>query len=158
MTPVPADDTIPVQITDTITRGTVKPTYPVIAYPHTGIGGDAIAGGFVYRGTRIPALKGKLLFGDITTGRIWYAEMADVRKANDGNATTVAPMHELDAGMRRLVEETYRARGGKGEALPGNAAVAGRGRVDLRFAEDEAGELYVLTKSDGMIRQVVGVK
>ena len=28
MTPVPADDTIPVQITDTIARGTVKPTYP----------------------------------------------------------------------------------------------------------------------------------
>ena len=35
MTPVPADDTIPLQITDTVTRGTVKPTYPVIAYPHT---------------------------------------------------------------------------------------------------------------------------
>src|SRR6266545_1067308 len=33
MVPVPADDTIPVQITDTVTRGTVKPTYPVIAYP-----------------------------------------------------------------------------------------------------------------------------
>ena len=32
MAPVPADDTIPVQITDTVTRGTVKPTYPVIAY------------------------------------------------------------------------------------------------------------------------------
>src|SRR4029453_10723799 len=31
---VPADDTIPVQITDTVPRGTVKPTYPVIAYPH----------------------------------------------------------------------------------------------------------------------------
>ena len=78
MAPVPADDTIPVQITDTVTRGTVKPTYPVIAYPHTDSGGDAIAGGFIYRGTRIPALKGKLLFGDITTGRIWYADMADV--------------------------------------------------------------------------------
>jgi mono/diheme cytochrome c family protein len=158
MTPVPADDTIPVQITDTIARGTVKPTYPVIAYPHTASGGDAVAGGFVYRGRRVPGLNGKLVFGDITTGRIWYAEMADVRNAHDGNPTTVAPMHELDAGVRRLVEETYRARGGKGDALPGAAAVSGRGRVDLRFAEDEAGELYVLTKTDGMIRQVVGVK
>ena len=158
MTPVPADDTIPVQITDTIARGTVKPTYPVIAYPHTASGGDAVAGGFVYRGRAIPALKDKLVFGDITTGRIWYAEMADVRNAHDGNATTVAPMHELDAGVRGLVEQTYRARGGKGDALPGAAAVSGRGRVDLRFAEDEAGELYVLTKTDGMIRQIVGVK
>jgi len=158
MTPVPADDAIPVQITDTIARGTVKPTYPVIAYPHTASGGDAIAGGVVYRGRRIPALKGRLVFGDITTGRIWFAEMADVRAAHDGNPATVAPMHEFDAGVRRLVEQTYRARGGKGEALPGAAAVSGRGRVDLRLAEDEAGELYVLTKTDGMIRQVVGVK
>jgi len=158
MAPVPADDTIPVQITDTIARGTVKPAYPVIAYPHTKSGGDAIAGGFTYRGTRIPALKGKLLFGDITTGRIWYAEMADVLRADDGNPTTVAPIHEVDAGLRRLVEETFRARGGKGDALPGAAAVSGRGRVDVRFAEDSAGELYLLTKSDGMIRQVVGFK
>jgi hypothetical protein len=28
----------------------------------------------------------------------------------------------------------------------------------VRFAEDNAGELYLLTKSDGMIRQVVGVR
>jgi mono/diheme cytochrome c family protein len=154
---VPADDTVPVQITDTITRGTVKPTYPVIAYPHTSSGGDAIAGGFIYRGTRIPALKGKLLFGDITTGRIWYAEMADVLRADDGDPTTLAPIHELDTGLRRVVEETFHVRGGQG-ALPGAAAVSGRGRVDVRFAEDRAGELYLLTKSDGMIRQVVGVR
>ena len=157
MAPVPANDTIPVQITDAVTRGTVKPTYPVIAYPHTRSGGDAIAGGFIYRGTRIPALKGKLLFGDITTGRIWYAEMADVIRADDGDPTTVAPIHELDTGLRRLVEETYRVRGGGG-ALPGAAAVSGRGRVDVRFAEDSTGELYLLTKSDGMIRHVVGVR
>ena len=158
MVPVPADDTIPVQITGTVTRGTVKPTYPVIAYPHTSSGGDAIAGGFIYRGARIPALKGKLLFGDITTGRIWYAEMADVIRADDGDPATLAPIHELDTGLRRLVEETFRARGGQGEALPGAAAVSGRGRVDVRFAEDSAGELYLLTKSDGMIRQVVGFR
>lgn len=158
MTPVPADDTIPVQITDTIARGTMKPTYPVIAYPHAAGGGDAIAGGFVYRGTRIPALKGRLVFGDITTGRIWYAEMADVLRADDDDPATLAPMHELDAGLRRIVEQTYRARGGLGEALPGAAAVSGRGRVDLRFAEDAAGELYIMTKSDGVIRQVMGIR
>jgi mono/diheme cytochrome c family protein len=158
MVPVPADNTIPVQITDTVTRGTVKPTGPVIAYPHTNMGGDAIAGGFIYRGTRVPALRDKLLFGDITTGRIWYAETADVLRADDGDPTTVAPIHELDTGLRRLVEETFRARGGRGDALPGAAGVSGRGRVDVRFAEDSAGELYLLTKSDGMIRQVVGVR
>jgi glucose/arabinose dehydrogenase len=158
MVPVPADDTIPLQITDTITRGTVKPTYPVIAYPHAASGGDAIAGGVIYRGNRIPALKGKLIFGDITTGHVWYSDMADVLGADDGNPATLAAMHEIDAGLRRLVEQTFRARGGQGDALPGAAAVAGRGRVDVRFAEDSAGELYVLTKTDGMIRQVVGFR
>jgi len=158
MRPVPADDTIPVQITDAITRGTVKPTYPVIAYPHTSIGGDAIAGGFVYRGNKVPGLKGKLIFADITTGHVWYSEMKDVLSADDGNPTTLAVMHELDVGLRSLVEQTFHARGGKGDTLPGAGAVSGRGRVDVRFAEDANGELYVLTKSDGMIRQVVGIR
>jgi len=158
MTAVPPDDSIPLQITDTRTRGTVKPTYPVIAYRHAANGGDAIAGGVVYRGSRIPALKGKLIFGDITTGHIWYADMADVLQADDGDPSTLASMHELDAGLRRIAEETFRSRGGSGDGLPGTAAVAGRGRVDLRFAQDIDGELYILTKSDGMIRQVVGVK
>ena len=40
----------------------------------------------------------------------------------------------------------------------GIGAQAGRGRVDLRFAVDNDGELYILTKSDGMIRKVVGAK
>ena len=158
MQPVPADDTIPWQISDTVTRGTVKPTYPVIAYPHQARGGDAIAGGFIYRGRRIPALQGKLVLGDISTGHLWYADMEDVLRADDGQPTTIAALHEIDAGLRRLVEETYRARGGRGETLPGAAAVSGRGRVDLRFAEAADGELYILTKSDGMIRQVVGFK
>jgi mono/diheme cytochrome c family protein len=159
MGPLPENDTIPVQISDTVARGTVKPTYPVIQYPHNrDSGGDAIANGFVYRGKLVPALQDKLVFGDITTGRIWYVNRADVLAADDDNPTTIAPIYEIDAGLRRLTEETYRARGGKGETLPGMGAMAGRGRVDLRFAEDNEGELYILTKSDGMIRKVVGAK
>ena len=158
MVPVPADDTVPVQITDTITRGTIRPTYPVIAYRHISTGGDAIAGGFIYHGKKIPALEKKLLFADITTGRVWYADSEDVWKADDGDPATLAAMHEVDAGLRRLVEETFHARGGRGDVLPGAAAVSGKGRVDVRFAEDHEGELYVLTKSDGMIRRVVGFK
>ena len=158
MKPVPGNDTIPVQISDTVTRGAGRPTYPVIAYPHTAVGGDAIAGGFIYRGRRIPALRGKLVFGDISTGKIWYAEMEDVLRADDGDAATIAPLHEIDGGLRPLTLETFHSRGGRGEALPGAAAVSGRGRVDMRFAEDNDGELYILTKSDGMIRQVIGFK
>ena len=156
---IPADDMIPIQISDTVVRGTVKPTYPVIEYPHMAQnGGDAIAGGFVYRGSRIPALRNKLVFGDITTGRLWYAELADVDAADDGNPATVAPIHEIDADLRRLVLDAYRARGGKGEQLPGVGAVSGPGRVDIRLTTDNEGEPYILSKSDGMIRKVVDAR
>ena len=130
----------------------------MVQSPHNRETGDAIANGFVYRGNLVPALKDKLVFGDITTGRIWYANRVDMLAADDDNATTVAPIYEIETGLRRLTEETYRARGGKGEAIPGMGAHAGRGRVDLRFAIDNDGELYILTKSDGMIRKVVGAK
>ena len=157
MGPLPEHDEIPIQISDTAMHGTVKPSYPVIEYPHSrDAGGDAIAGGFVYRGTLVPALKDKLVFGDITVGRVWYADRADVLAADDGNPTTLAAIHEMDAGLRQLTEDTYRNRGGKGDAIPGMGAQSGRGRVDLRFAVDNDGELYILTKSDGMIRKVVG--
>jgi mono/diheme cytochrome c family protein len=157
--PLPAHDVIPVQITDTVVGGTVQPTYPVIQYPHNSeTGGDAIANGFVYRGKLLPALRDKLVFGDITTGRIWYANRADVLAADDGRAASVAPIHEIDTPLRRLTEERFRERGGRGRTLPGFGPVSGRGRVDLRFAADNDGELYILTKSDGMIRKVVGAR
>jgi hypothetical protein len=159
MGPLPEDDVIPVQLSDTVTRGTVKPTYPVAAYPHTAAaGGDAIANGFAYRGKRIPALQGTLVFGDITTGRLWYAQMKEVLAADDDSPLTLAPLHELDAKLRRLTEDTFRRRGGQGDSLPGFGAVAGRGRVDIRLAEDNEGELYILTKADGMIREVRSVR
>lgn len=159
MGPIPDEDTIPLMISDTVTRGTVKPTYAVAAYPHTAAaGGDAIANGFVYRGKRIPALQGSLVFGDVTTGRMWFTPIKEVLAADDGNPLTMAPLHELGAGLRALSEAAFRRRGGRGDVLPGRGAVAGAGRVDIRLAEDNDGELYVLTKSDGMIRELWAVR
>lgn len=153
--PRPEDDTLPVRISAAVERGTITPTYPVVAYK-THDAGDAIAGGFIYGGSRLPALQDRLVFGDITTGRIWYAELADVFSADDGDPETLAPIHELEWNLRELTEAAYQARGGQGETLPGFGATSGPGRVDLRFAEDDDGEVYVLTKSDGMIRRIVG--
>lgn len=44
-------------------------TLPVFAYPHAY--GCAIIGGTVYRGEKIPSLRGKYLFGDFCLGRVW---------------------------------------------------------------------------------------
>jgi hypothetical protein len=52
-------------------------TYPVAQYDHSD--GKAIAGGFVYRGSRVPALVGHYLFGDIVSGRVFHVPVADLR-------------------------------------------------------------------------------
>jgi hypothetical protein len=78
--------------------------------------------------------------------------------AEDRNPETLAPIHEMAWNLRDLTDATYQARGGEGEALPGGGRVSGRGRVDVRFAVDDDGEVYVLTKSDGMIRRIIGVR
>ena len=44
---------------------------PVSEYGHNSTGGSSITGGFVYRGTAIPDLIGRYVFGDFTSGRIW---------------------------------------------------------------------------------------
>lgn len=163
--PLPEQDRIPVQVTDRVTAGTIVPTYPVLQYAHAKDGGDAIAGGFVYRGAALPALRGKYVFGDITTGRLWYADLAEMVAADDGRPATLARLHALKirwngetyAAMFPIVETAYHARGGRDPNLPGSSTVSGDGRADIRLGIDASGELYVLSKSDGMIRAVVAL-
>lgn len=44
-------------------------TRPVIEYGHGQ--GESVTGGFVYRGTEMPALRGWYVYGDFESGRIW---------------------------------------------------------------------------------------
>ena len=83
-TTLPEVDKVPVQISDSVTDGMMTPTYPVIQYPHLPGGGDAIGSGFLYRGKTIPALRGKYVFTDLSTGRLWYADYKEMLAADDG--------------------------------------------------------------------------
>jgi glucose/arabinose dehydrogenase len=49
---------------------------PVYAYPHRG-GPCAIIGGYVYRGTKIPSLRGSYVFGDFCTGTLQAIRLRD---------------------------------------------------------------------------------
>ncbi len=44
-------------------------TFPVLDYGRTE--GRAVIGGYVYRGTRVPSLQGRYLYGDNSTGNVW---------------------------------------------------------------------------------------
>jgi hypothetical protein len=171
--PLPQVDQVPVQIGEEATDRMVVPTYPVIQYGHGPSGGDSIGSGFVYNGKAIPALRGKYVFTDLTTGRIWYADYQDMLAADDGKPETLAAIREVklrwddphdspDAGkklydsMFPIVEAAYHARGGKQPRLAGRADLVKGGRADVRFSIDATGELYLYSKSDGVIRKVVG--
>src|SRR5262245_21383047 len=45
---------------------------PIAEYDHSE--GNAVIGGFVYRGAAIPSLRGEYVFGDLGTGKIWTLE------------------------------------------------------------------------------------
>ena len=171
---LPATDTLPIRL-NTLQNfpGEFVPEYPVIAYQQTAEYGDAITNGFFYRGIAIPALHGRYVFGDITTGRVWACDWEAMVAADDGNPATRAEMQSVtflwddpndspDGGVEsydrlyQVVLSGYDFRGGAGDGLPGGAAslISGEGRADIRLALDAAGELYVTSKSDGMIRSL----
>jgi Glucose / Sorbosone dehydrogenase len=168
----------------------VTPVYPALVYSHWE--GDSIGSGFVYRGKLMPQMRGKFIFNDMTTGRIFYSDLNEMI-ATHGERNHQAPIHELQvmykspydstqqtAVKRRMfdiVAETYSHKDGTPapeRVLPGAAAATtgfhdqekkqpktdaegvpyGGGRADVRIAVGGDGEIYVLSKSDGMIRKM----
>ena len=72
-------------------------TYPVAIYDHDE--GRSVTDGFAYHG-RIAALRGKFVFGDIQRGRLFAADLAAMKKADDGIPQTVAPIEEIQLYVR----------------------------------------------------------
>ncbi len=108
--------------------------YPVAEYDHDE--GNAISGGYEYQGNDVPELAGKFVFGDIVHGRLFYVQTADLRP-----------------GKRAPIQEWRVAVGGKPTTF---AELCGDPRIQLRFGRDQAGELYLLTKTDGRLYRLVG--
>ena len=113
-----------------------KYTDPVIQYDHDE--GSAVSGGYVYAGEAVEELKGKYIFGDISLGTLFYTNIADVVAGQQ------APIYRLDVSFGGEVTDLV--------------AVTGSRRVELRIGVDAEGELYILTKSNGKVYQIVGVE
>lgn len=124
-------------------------TYPVAIYDHND--GQAVSGGFAYYG-RIPALKGKFVFGDIVRGRLFTADIAAMKKADDGVPQTVAPVEEIQLYIRNSSgNRTYVSFRELVEATNGATAT----RADLHISRSRDGELFLTSRQDGMIRTLV---
>ena len=55
---------------------------PVHAYANAG-GECSVTGGFVYRGSAIPQLRGRYIYGDYCSGRIWTLRIEDGRAVDN---------------------------------------------------------------------------
>ena len=115
--------------------------YPVAQYDHDD--GEAIAGGFVYRGEAIPALRGKYVFTELVRGRLLAIDAGNL--AENGGT----PIEEV-----RILIDGEEVNLADLAGFPNTYRFDGSRRVDARLGIDGDGELYLLTKGDGWIRKL----
>src|SRR5215467_2242919 len=124
-------------------------TYPVAMFDHDE--GRAVSDGFAYHG-RIAALRGKFVFGDIQSGRVFAADVAEMKKADDGIPQTVAPIEEIQLYTKDPSgKRTYVTFHELVEATNGATAT----RADLHLNRSGDGEIFLSSRQDGMIRMLV---
>jgi glucose/arabinose dehydrogenase len=99
-------------------------TDPLIVYPHRQDGeqfGQAVIGGYVYRGSDVENLEGRYIFGDLT----------------DGKSGRLFASNPDGSNTPRMIQELKVADSKSGKL---NESI-------LSFGRDEEGELYILTTS-----------
>jgi len=126
-----------------------------IAQYDTDTEGLAVIGGFVYRGTLFPALRGRYVFGDWSRvfndpagpdnyGRLFYLQQTDFTRSKLLDIKEF--QNFADEADRLGLTERTRPPGPFEQSL----AVSG-------FAQDERGEIYVLGNRTGMATGTGGV-
>ncbi len=108
-------------------------TYPIAQYDHDE--GNAVMGGFEYLGNEIAGLKGKYVFGDITKGRVFYLNIDEIK---EGEQAKIREFQLAIDGKKILLKDLYQ-----------------HFKVDLRFGQDANGDIYLITKPDGMMYRIV---
>lgn len=107
-------------------------TYPIIQTDHDD--SKALIGGYVYRGSEIPDLYGKYIFGDLVYGPLYYAEVKD-----------------MITGKPQPLVQRAKLFNEKGEKTTFVKEVSHYYRADLKFGQDEKGEIYLLSKTNGKV-------
>jgi glucose/arabinose dehydrogenase len=103
---------------------------PTYEYDHSA--GEAIVGGYVYRGNELPpGFRGRYFFADYVDGRVWSLALTIDPTTGEATASNVIEHTAELGGFSRL----------------GNVS---------SFGVDAAGELYILSLSRGTILKIAG--
>lgn len=88
-------------------------TDPVYEYPRDD--GGSITGGYVYQGKSVPALVGKYLFADFTSGRVWAIDLPEQSTGDAGDAWALGRWSMLPSTFGKAADgEVYLADFGEG--------------------------------------------
>ena len=129
-------------------RGDPGVTYPVAEYDHRDPllqRRSAATGVFVYRGSAIPQLANRVLWGDLPSGEIFYFDADHLPSGGQAAVRRVLLLRDgVGKTLLQLIQEKNRQQGKE-------AAV----RVDLRLGAGPDGRVFIMNKHDGTIRLLV---
>jgi hypothetical protein len=129
-------------------RADPKVTYPIVEFDHHDAlfqNNVAVTGLVVYRGTAVPQLSNKLLFGDNPSGEVFYI---DADRLPGGGQDTIRRVLFNSGGSGKTLLTLIRE---KNAAQKRTAA----DRADLRFGTGPENRVFLLNKQDGTIREIV---
>jgi hypothetical protein len=129
-------------------RSDPKVTYPVAEFGQLDPllqGNSAAIGGLVYRSGRIPQLSNLLIFGDNTSGEIFYVSADNQPK---GGQESIRRILLNDNGTQKTFLQVIREKNTAQGRMPAT-------RADLRFGEGPDGQIFLLNKRDGIIRALM---
>jgi hypothetical protein len=130
-----------------------KITYPVVEYGQLDPllqSNSAAIGGFVYRHNAIPQLSNLLVFGDNPSGEIFYVNADNLPKGGQDAIRRILLVTDGNSTPRTLLQLIQEK-----NVLQGRQQAT---RADLRFGEGPDGQILLLNKRDGIIRQLVAGK
>ena len=129
-------------------RGDASMTYPIAEYDHTDpvlIGRAAATGVIVYRGSAIPQLRNRILFGDMPSGEVFHISADNIAANGQDHIRRVLFNSNGEAKtLLQLIREKNTQQGKQPAS-----------RADLRFGTGPDDQVFLLNKADGVVRLLV---
>lgn len=120
-------------------------TYPIAEYDHTDpilTNRAAATGVIVYRGSRIPELQNRILFGDMPSGEVFHVSADSAALWGQNHIRRVLFNDQGEAKTLLQLIQQKNTQQGKQPAS----------RSDMRFGTGPDDQIFLLNKGDGVIR------